>query len=698
MTSCFSNPPGPISLREVDLGHAAGGELLGQVVLAERRRQLRSDLGHRGESIMQAVLARARARSRHARRVRRSGGARARSCRSTRHVRRAAAGATAAHASSRTTAIGEHAARSRSTRPTVEIARLSRPTPSSSASRCSARGGVVLAAGKTAPLDFGDAAPTAPQIPIAMVPPGGFCRDRRHDGGARAAARRARRRRRAGRRRRRRPDRSSTPSTTIRRPRRSRAVDVPGALDDPNGLVGAVLDDAARRPRRAHGRARRADACSIRRRATFSAPAFDRRRAFHAAIALDATHVLVAGGCAGVDGTCDVQRPPLRHAALRVSTLDDAIVGDGVASRVAGDAARATAARSSISASQPDGAHRLALAGGTGDPSAGDRIRARRHDDATAGRPGSPRRSRALDGGALLSAFAARRRRATPAPRDRCRPAARRPSPIALAPALDGARLVALEDGSVARDRRRRRSVARYLPTTERWTASSRARRCARRDRGAGAVRLADGSVLVLGGTTPATASAWMYRPSLVGPELAAQVVALPDGSARRADRADPRTRRRARRRRDADRARRRSTARALVGGPRLDDRLGDARPCTVAGGGVALIAQQHGPGRAVVARLVAGEPARASSATRRHGDDAVHRVPGAPRSTQLATAVALVDAPAHARHASASSRRSTTCDLSAIPVAGDAGLGRRGRRRAARARPSRRSPSPAAP
>ena len=42
MTSCFSNPPGPIELREVDLGHAAGRELLGQEVLAERRRQLRS--------------------------------------------------------------------------------------------------------------------------------------------------------------------------------------------------------------------------------------------------------------------------------------------------------------------------------------------------------------------------------------------------------------------------------------------------------------------------------------------------------------------------------------------------------------------------------------------------------------------------------------------------------------------------------
>src|SRR5262249_35048940 len=49
-------------LAEVDLGHPARRELLGQVVLAERRWQVgrRSlpDLGHRRESIMCAVIAR----------------------------------------------------------------------------------------------------------------------------------------------------------------------------------------------------------------------------------------------------------------------------------------------------------------------------------------------------------------------------------------------------------------------------------------------------------------------------------------------------------------------------------------------------------------------------------------------------------------------------------------------------------------
>src|SRR6185503_3233327 len=50
--------------------------------------------------------------------------------------------------------------------------------------------------------------------------------------------------------------------------------------------------------------------------------------------------------------------------------------------------------------------------------------------------------------------------------------------------------------------------------------------------------------------------------------------------------------------------------ARALVGGPHIAEGLVSAS-AIVDQGGIALLAQQTGPGHAIVGRLVAGEPAR---------------------------------------------------------------------------------------
>ncbi len=152
-------------------------------------------------------------------------------------------------------------------------------------------------------------------------------------------------------------------------------------------------------------------------------------------------------------------------------------------------------------------------------------------------------------------------------------------------------------------------NVARYNPTTNVWASTAPA------GTGPGAVaapvlaRLADGSVLVLGGRTT-TAEAWIYRPSLVGP-TSGSTVALPDGSTEGVlTVSDPtlldRTGGRLVLASSADDYR----ARVLVGGPRLADGSVSAS-VRVQAGGVALIAQQMGPGHALVGRLVPGEPAR---------------------------------------------------------------------------------------
>jgi hypothetical protein len=114
--------------------------------------------------------------------------------------------------------------------------------------------------------------------------------------------------------------------------------------------------------------------------------------------------------------------------------------------------------------------------------------------------------------------------------------------------------------------------------------------------------------VLVVGGT--GTADAWIYRPSLVGPR-SGSVIVVPDGNDDDVLTAvDPAAVDRsgggfALQAVDDD-----LHARALVGGPRMA-RGSISAIVRAKTGGVALIAQQTGPGRALVGRLVPGEPAR---------------------------------------------------------------------------------------
>jgi len=124
-------------------------------------------------------------------------------------------------------------------------------------------------------------------------------------------------------------------------------------------------------------------------------------------------------------------------------------------------------------------------------------------------------------------------------------------------------------------------------------------------------VRLADGAVLVIGGSV--STRAWIYRPSLVGP-ASGSVTAVPTNEISRAvlTAPDPSTVMRLAMPRTwlltvPEGA---EMARALVGGPRTA--TGSVRATVhVRAGGVALIAQQTGPGQAVVAELVPDQPPR---------------------------------------------------------------------------------------
>jgi hypothetical protein len=188
---------------------------------------------------------------------------------------------------------------------------------------------------------------------------------------------------------------------------------------------------------------------------------------------------------------------------------------------------------------------------------------------------------------------------------------------IPAAPPLQGARLVALEDGRVLGfggdpglpgDPNSR--VLTYDPTHGAWQLAEAASQAQTGVLTAPSLaRLADGSVLVLGGAV--SPRAWLYRPSLVGPASPSiTIIPTSDDAGGTLTAPDPATVTRVaspaawRLTAPADAA----MARALVGGPRMA--VGSVQATVhVGGGGVALIAQQTGPGRAIVAELVPGAP-----------------------------------------------------------------------------------------
>jgi hypothetical protein len=335
----------------------------------------------------------------------------------------------------------------------------------------------------------------------------------------------------------------------------------------------------------------------------FSSPGLIVSRSFHGAIATGDADVLLAGGCASVtEPMCQSRRQTARYR------LSD--IGTPMLVTVLPTGPRIAAQLFDVGI-QLDGRRRYLLAGGTGDLGRADRF-ALDDIDVEPVRGGRVQPA-ALDGGAVLTAFADD----GPATAASGAAAVFAPDggaaqPIAKAPDLKGVRLIALEDGRVAGfggDPTGR--VLSYDPMRDAWTAG-----LGEGDR-PGALtapslaRLVDGTVLVIDGTV--SNRAWLYRPSLVGP-ASGSITVVPNSAAVRGVLTPP----------DPATVTRTTgpaawvltspgdalTARALVGGPRTA--TGSVRATVhVRAGGVALIADQTGPGQAIVAEFAPGAPPR---------------------------------------------------------------------------------------
>ncbi len=470
-------------------------------------------------------------------------------------------------------------------------------------------GGATGAAGKSAPFGPGGFAGLAEgaEIPVFMAPPDGFC-----EVGAMTEARARPLVARAGegvlviggvg------PD-GPLLSAEYYDPRTATfsPVTVPPGLGDPQGLIGATLatlDDG--RVVLLGGPEHVLLVFDPAQRAFTVGPILIASRAFHAAIAAGPGAVVVAGGCfAVVDGACSgvSLRQVQRYHLDRIGEPDTAGLPITSGARTGGQLFDLGV--------QLDGRRRYLLAGGNGDPGLADRFELT--DEPATTLPGGHAQPVALDGGAVLVAFADDASPASGAAAVYA-PDAGEAHAIARAPDASGVRLVGLEDGRVVGfGGDPAGGVLTYDPTRDVWRAAI----APSVDQpgpltAPAAVRLADGTVLVLGGQV--SPRAWLYRPPLVGPSAGA-VTAVPTSDSARGvlTAPDPATVTRTAGALPAwvltapDEA---LTARALVGGPRIA--TGSVRLVAhVLAGGVALIAQQVGPGEAIVAELAPDQPPR---------------------------------------------------------------------------------------
>ncbi|TMQ19821.1 MAG: hypothetical protein E6J91_05260 [Deltaproteobacteria bacterium] len=466
-------------------------------------------------------------------------------------------------------------------------------------------GGEIGAEGKSAPLAFGALADGA-AIPVLMAPPDGFC-----ELPAMTEARAQPVVAPAG-------DGAlvvggmgpSGPLSTAEYYDPTTAsfvpVDVPPGLADPQGFTGtalATLPDG--RVALIGGPQRVFVVFDPRVRRFVTDPTVIGPWAFHAAIATGDQEVLVAGGCMTAPPCAG---PPQMPRAVRYElphlTAPELSAMLPPALRIG--------ARLFDLGEQGDGRRHWLLAGGTG--TAGGAARFALDDPAAEVVPGGHAQTAALDGGAVLSVFGDD---AAPPPGDGSAsvfaPDAAAARTIAGAPARQGVRLIALEDGRVVGFGGAAMEVVTYDPTRDAWSS----RRAMSSDQtgvltAPSLVRLTDGTVLVVGGAV--SARAWLYRPSLVGPASGSvTVVPVSDTGRGVLTASDPQTVTRVAGQlpawlltTPADAA----MARALVGGPRIATGSVSAF-ARVLSGGVALIAQQTAPGHALVAELAPGSPPR---------------------------------------------------------------------------------------
>ncbi|HEX2686733.1 MAG TPA: hypothetical protein VHN14_08945 [Kofleriaceae bacterium] len=470
-------------------------------------------------------------------------------------------------------------------------------------------GGATGAAGKSAPLVF-DALADGATIPVFMAPPDGFC-----EVGAMTEPRAQPLVARAG---------AGVlvvggigpagPLSTAEYYDPATAtftrVDVPQVLtDDTQGFVGAALATLPDGRVALIGGPHNAFVVfDPQLRAFATDPALIDPRAFHAALAVGGGDVLVAGGCSAIaTRQCSgvPRRQMLRYHVAKTS------VPDPVAILPMTSSLRIAAQLFDLGI-QLDGRHPYLLAGGTGDPGLANRFTLTPDEIATT-LPGGHTQAVALDGGAVLTVFGDDAAAAGDGTASVYPPDAGAATRVAKTSDDRFVRLVTLEDGRVAGFGGDPTCCVRfYDPTRDTWTSVQPGSPGQPGSLIAPSLaRLADGTVLVLGGAV--SAQAWLFRPSLVGP-ASGSVTAVPasDNGHGVLTAPDPATVTRPANPPawlltapgDA------LTARALVGGPRMA--AGSVRAIVhVQAGGLALIAQQTSPGQAIVAELVPGQPPR---------------------------------------------------------------------------------------
>jgi hypothetical protein len=519
----------------------------------------------------------------------------------------------------------------------------------------------VIAAGKTAPLDFA-ALPDRTQIPIAIVPMNGFCRvgalvQARNSplvaragggvlvaGGSGAAGQQLA------------SAEYYDPVTASFAP-----VALPSDLLDnvgSNGLAGGVLTSLPDGTVALSGTAAHALAIFDAATLSFDAPKLLDARAFHGALAIAADRLFVIGGCSDIAacGGSPVDSSFTFH-------LPDAAVRDGGPALPDG-ALRVGATVFDLGIGS-DGLQRYALAGGTGDPGAVDRFALAGGSIATLG--GLAAQVVALDGGALLSAFAPDGMPASSAA-SQLPPEGNATVPVAKAPLLTGARLVAVEDGSVlAIGGDATGDVARYVPTVNAWTSITPPAMAMKPATGEAPalvapalLRMPDGTVLAIEG-----GSAWLFRPSLIGASSGLVEVDVETGAPGVLIPFDPST---------ATHAGTTLTLSgpALVGGFRANTGAVNAA-LQITGGHVQLIAQQLGPGRALIGDLPSEGRARVLRL-----DGGTSRVlctgQTVPDFDPTATTPVGLEIRGHSAVLSVAHAPLATCDLSNDPDAGDSG------------------------
>ena len=460
-------------------------------------------------------------------------------------------------------------------------------------------GGALGAIGKTAPLEYGELADKA-LVPVVMIPPGGMC----ETAGFMSAARRGPLLARAG-------------DGVLVVGGRDAAGNFLGSADyyDPatatftevpvsdvlgsTGFAGASLATLPDGRVAVSGGPQSVITIFDPETRTFGESKLILSRAFHTSIAIGEDRVMLSGGCTDVAaGACS----GFRNSSL---IYDTDRIGDGDP----GPTLHVSRYGAAVFDLGPldDGKRWYVLAGGTAPPSAdptgADLMSPSESDSVSI--TGMRAQVAALDGGALISAFAAD---------------GDAPSQLAallaaggtaakastLAPPLTGVRLVTLEDGRVAGfGGTAGGDIQLYDPMIDRWSSASPA----------GSVPLTapslaalpDGTILVIDGGA-ATPSAYLYRPSLVGRSSGSVTVVPADPGTTVLTPSDP----------DSIVrtptwdliANRGDLARALVGGPKIA--TGSVRATVrVKAGGVALLADQTGPGQVIVGELPSGAKAR---------------------------------------------------------------------------------------